>query len=331
MISFRPFRNFDPPALAKLWNRSLPGRNVARPLSAHTFDALIVGKLHFDPAGLIVAERNGRIVGFVHAGFAPERADGPSHRLSYELGTVGLLVVEDDLDDAEVEMGLMVQAERYLVSRGASVIYAGGQYPLNPFYWGVYGGSEWPGILGSHRSFLRAVERAGYEPASTAVLLELDLNRSDVRDPLGPVHRRRVRFEVSDDTMMSRWWDALAIGQFRPTAYRLVNRVDDTPLAWATTWDMSASGQADNRGRLGLIALEVDVPQRRKGYGRHMVFEILRHGRDQLAGTLVVQTMSTNLPALALYQSIGFEQTDTATLFRLPVRQGLRRAGESIG
>lgn len=330
MTSFRSFRNFDPPALAKLWNRSLPGRFVARPLSAHDFDALVVGKLDFDPAGLIVARRDGRIVGFVHAGFGPEQPEGPAHRLSHQLGTVGMLVVEGDLEDAEVEHGLMLEAERYLVGRGASVVYAGGQYPLNPFYWGVYGGSEWSGILGSHRGFLRAVGRAGYEPVSTTVLLEADLSRPEVRDPLGPVLRRRVRFEVSDDTMMSRWWDALAIGQLRPTAYRLVTRLDEQPLAWATTWDMAESGQGEGKGRLGLVALEVEPRYRRQGYGRHMVAEILRHGRDLLASTVAVQTMSTNLPAIALYQSIGFEQVETATLFRLPVGQGLRRAGEPM-
>ncbi|MBX6316617.1 MAG: GNAT family N-acetyltransferase, partial [Isosphaeraceae bacterium] len=140
MTRFRPFRNGDPPALVDLWNRGLPDRGVVRPLTVHEFDALVMGKLHFEAAGLIVAEREGRVLGYAHAGFGPEQPHGPSHRLDTQMGTVGMLITEPGLDDPDLERGLFLAAERYLRRRGAAVIYAGGQYPLNPFYWGLYGG-----------------------------------------------------------------------------------------------------------------------------------------------------------------------------------------------
>ncbi len=74
MTHFRPFRNGDPPALAELWNRGLPEHEVARPLSAHEFDAQIAGKLHFEAPGLIVAERDTRIIGL------PTRVSGRTTR-----------------------------------------------------------------------------------------------------------------------------------------------------------------------------------------------------------------------------------------------------------
>ncbi len=77
MIRYRPFRNADPPALAGLWNRGLPSLGVAVPLGAHEFDAMIVDKPTFDPAGLVVAEdEGGRAVGFAHAGFGPADSGG---------------------------------------------------------------------------------------------------------------------------------------------------------------------------------------------------------------------------------------------------------------
>ena len=64
-----------------------------------------------------------------------------------------MLVVEPDLDDRDLVLGLIEEAERYLRERGAKVVYAGGLFPLNPFYWGIYGGSEGCGVLSGHQPF----------------------------------------------------------------------------------------------------------------------------------------------------------------------------------
>ncbi len=319
MIRFRPFRNGDTPALVDLWNRALPDRNVVRPLSVHEFDALVMNKLNFDRAGLIVAEREGRLVGFVHAGFGPVEPQGPSQRLDTAMGTIAMHVIEPGTDDPELERGLFVEAERYLRHRGAAVFYCGGQYPLNPFYWGLYGGSEFAGVLDSHAAFRDAARRAGYEPSATTALLEADLTVAERRDPKLTMLRRMVRVEVENDAVTDGWWEALAIGFFNPSRFLLVDRSDSRIVAHAWTWDI-ASGFAigDGRSRIGLIQLEVHPTYRRRGLGRLVVSECMKHARSQLADRLCVQTSSTNVPALGLYASLGFEATEQATLYRLP-------------
>lgn len=324
MTHFRPFRNDDPPVLVDLWNRGLPDAGVALPLSPHEFDALVMGRLHFEAAGLVVAERDGQVVGFVHAGFGPAEPAGPSLRLDPALGTVALLVLEPELDDPELEHGLFVAAEAYLRRRGAAVFYAGGQAPLNPFYWGLYGGSEFSGVLATDQTFLRAAERAGYEPVSTTVLLEADLSRAEVRDPKAALLRRQTRLEVTEDALLARWWDALAIGLFRPTTFQLLDRATGEVLARATTWDMAGFERVDGRVRAGLVGLEVEPAHRRKGLGRFLVAEILRRARDQSAEVVAAQTAATNAPALALYDALGFAPIETATLFRLPAELASR-------
>jgi len=199
VTNFRTFRNGDAPALADLWNRGVPDSGAARPLTGHEFDCHVISKTTFDARGLIVAERQGRIIGFAHAGFGPDEPVGAPYRMNYELGTIAMLVVEPGPQDEELETGLVHAAEHYLRHRGAKVIYAGGQSPLNPFYWGLYGGSEFAGILSSHREFLRAVVRAGYESVSETVLMEADLDRPEVRDPRSPLIRRVARVEVVED------------------------------------------------------------------------------------------------------------------------------------
>ena len=319
MTHFRRFRNSDTPALTGLWNRGTPEMCVVRPLTVHEFDEHIVGAPYFEAEGLIVAERDGVPIAYAHAGFGPGDPADPPLQLSYEIGTVAMLIVDRGSIDPDVERSLLTQAEKYLRSRGAKVVYAGGQFPLNPFYWGFYGGSEWAGVLSGHTAFHRAALQAGFEPVSTTVLLEADMTGPPRgRDPRSVMIRRNTRLDVSEDALPKSWWEALAIGDFRPTHYRLVARSDETVLASATTWDMTWFGRRDGRSRIGMLDLEVHRDHRRKGYGRYLVDEIDRLARSQSIAAVSVQTRSTNTPATALYQSLGFVPVENATLYRLP-------------
>jgi RimJ/RimL family protein N-acetyltransferase len=294
---------------------------VVRPLTPHEFDALVVGRIDFDREGMIVAERQNQVVGYAHAGFGPRQPFGPRHRLDRSLGTVAMLLMEPTLPEPEpqTERRLLLEAERYLRARGAEVLYAGGQAPLNPIYWGIYGGSEFSGILDGHATFRDAIARAGYEAAATTVLLEIDAASGESKDPRALLFRRQLRLEVFEDVLPHGWWQALAIGLFRPTMFQLVERATNQLVARASTWDIpSGYGIADGRARTALIEVEVDTRYRRRGYGRHIVSEILRHVRGRTTDVISVQTSSTNTAALALYRSIGFAPVETATLYRLP-------------
>lgn len=321
MIRFRRFRNTDPPALAELWNRAAPRRAVVRPLGPHEFDAIVIDNLGFEADGLIIAERDGGAVGFVHAGFGPLDPRARAGEFDRSIGTIAQLIidVEPGREDAEVEIGLIHAAEAYLRGRGASVIYAGGQDPVNPFYASIYGGSEFAGILSAHDAFLRAVMRRGFEPVSTSVILEADLSRPEPRDPRSTILRRQVHWAVSDDAKPDGWWQELAIGLYQPDRIAIQSKSDDVVIASAKTWGIAGGCKMeDGRARAGLIDVEVDPSFRRKGYGRLLLTEAFRHARSRYIDLMVVATRESNEPALALYKAMGFKPIETATLFRLP-------------
>ncbi len=318
VVRFRPYRNADTPALAKLWNRGLPDRGAVRPVSPHEWDAMVVGRVDFDPRGLIVAEEAGRVVGFSHAGFGPPEPGSSGHRLDREMGTVAMLVVAPDRDVELVRRGLFEAAEAYLRTLGAKVLYAGGQSPLNPFYWGSYGGSEFAGILDRHDAFRHAAVESGYQAVATTELLEADLAAVEARDPLAAVHRRQTHLEVTEDAEPSSRWEALALGGTQIARFRLATKLDDAEIATASTWDMAAFGRVDGKARIGLYAVEVAPAHRRKGFGRFLVAEILRHARGQWGEVVSVQTGSANIAALRLYRACGFQPAGTSTLYRRP-------------
>lgn len=319
MIHYRPFRNADPPALVKLWNAAVPESSSARPLGVHELDEHAFNPPIFDPEGLIIAERDGGPVGFVHAGFGPD-GSSPDHplRLDHEMGVVAMLAVPSGEDDAETARGLVVEAERYLRRKGAKVLYGGGVIPMNPFYWGLYGGSEAAGVPSSHFLFNSALSGLGYEPVSTAVHLHFDLHRPDPRDPRSGVLRRQFETVIEEDPVGASWWEILALSNFHPVRVGLRSRADGVEVARAFAWDMTWFGRTDARPRLGVFGVEVDPAHRRKGYGRFLFGEIIRHAREAGVRTMEVQALADNEPAMILYQVLDFEPVEQSTVFRLP-------------
>jgi len=320
VILYRPFRNSDPPSLARLWNRAIPESGAVRPLRVHELDVHAFGSVYFDREGLIVAESEGVAIGFVHAGFGPDPPIGqfPPLTVSTAMGTIAMMVVEPGAHASEVAEGLLYEAERYLRSRGARVIYAGGQWPLNPFYWGLYGGSECSGGVSAHPFFPAALVNSGYEAIMAVGSLQFPLDQPDPRDPRAILIRRQTELEVEEDALPVDWWQNQAIGDFHLAHFRLLDREGEVVLARATTFDMSWFGREDGRSRLGLVEIEVASSHRRKGYGRYLVTEVMKWARQHGFMLLDLQTLSTNIPALSFYGAVGFDVIDQSTVYRLP-------------
>ncbi|WP_152051669.1 GNAT family N-acetyltransferase [Tautonia marina] len=317
MTTFRTARNDDIPALVRLWNEGTPSYGVARPLKPRELTEACYNHLGFSLQDLIVAEENGRPIGFVHSGFGPVEAAGASHRLDRSMGTIAMLAIGPEADEGVGPL-LIEQSVARLRAEGAQVIYAGGQYPLNPFYWGIYGGSEFAGILREHDAFHRAARASGFNEVARSILLERDLSGSAEPgfDPKSVLLRRRFQLTVEEDAAFASWWDALALGATYAIRFQLEDSAGRA-VATATTWDMAGFERLDGRLRAGLIDVEVANESRRQGLGKYLIREVIRYHMQRGIHALAVQTRAPNEAALALYQSLGFEAVDEAMLYRL--------------
>ena len=318
MYSFRPFRNSDPPRIARLWSSQPPHRGLAQPVSASVLEMCLFSKHYFDPNGLIVATEGDEVVGFAHAGFGPNEAhDG----LETDTGTTFMVMVRDKLWQSDLPDQLLAQSEAYLRRRGAKVLYGGGINPMNGFYLGLYGGSELPGVLLSDVHMRSLLSRNHYRERGRVVILQRDLVRFR---PMVNRDQRRVAREVNFETVYSPttpdWWSTSVYGNLERIRFFLRRRRQDKVLACTTFWDVEPLASSWGLRAAGMFDLWVDDECRRHGYGTYLLGESFKELHKRGITTVETQTMLTNAPAIEFYKNLGFAPIDHGLVFRREAR-----------
>jgi ribosomal protein S18 acetylase RimI-like enzyme len=314
VYQFRPFLNSDPPQLAEIWRSQPPQRGIVQPMSATLLDQFVFSKPYFEREGLIVAVRDGRPVGFVHAGFGP---NDDRTALSTDLGTTHLLMLHSDSVDAALADELLARSEAYLEHRGAKVLYAGGIRPLDGFYLGLYGGSEIPGVLATDLVLGDAARRNGYREIDRVLVLRRDLGRLR---PAVTWEQRRLRRMATCREQYCRapasWWEACTTGAFERLDFFLENSTSSQPLASVSFWDIEPLSTSWRVPTAGMFDLHVAPEARRQGLATYLLGEAFMRLRNRGIVLVEAQTMRGNTPALAMYQKLGFETVDHGYVFR---------------
>lgn len=314
VYELRPFRNSDPPHLAEIWRSQPPQRGILQQVSAPILEFGVFSKQHFDRNGLIVAVRDGRPAGFVHAGFGPNEQGSA---IETDLGTTHVLMLRGGEQDDVLAGELLAASENYLRGRGAQVLYAGGIQPLNSFYLGLYGGSEIPGVLQSDTLLQQAARTHGYDESGRVHILQNDLVR--FRPPVSRDMRTIKRTTAMVETLDPRarnWWEACVWGCLQRNRFQLLDRYRHTHIATATFWDVQPMSTGWGMCTAGLAELYVEPEYRRRGAATYLVSEALRLLRRRGASVVEAQTMAANEAALAFYDKLGFSRVDEGVVFR---------------
>ena len=314
-MNYRHFLNSDPPGLAQVW-RKQSSRSTATYVTPQVLEDFVFSKPYFDNQGLIVAEDQGSIVGFAHAGFGPneERTD-----IATDVGTTCLTLVMPEVEFAPITHELIQRSEAYLQTRGAGLLYAGSVYPLNPFYLGFYGGSELPGVVASDRDMVAAYHAAGYEEIDQCVILTCDLtefrspiDRKSVRNKRLYTVRRRAPGPPVD------WWEACTRPPTEMTVFEIASVDDGQPVGSVTFWLIEPLSTSRQTPIAGLTRLEIDKSLRGQGLATFLNAEALHVLRDAGIRSVEVQTMQANQQAITLYKKLGFREVDQGIILRKP-------------
>jgi len=314
MLSYRAFNNTDPPRVAALWRSRAGQPGLVQPVSADLFEQFVFGKLYFDYEGLILAFDDDRPVGFAHAAFGPsEKWD----RIATDTGVICVVVVRPDCAEAEVAEGLVERSEAYLSRHGAKVVYGGAAAPQSPFYLGLYGGSQLPGVLDSDVLARDLYRSRGYEEIDRTFLFRRRLG--DFRplvDRYQVQFRRRMIVDVKMDPPARNWWEACITCDFDVTRFEVTQRGDHTVLASATYRRMEPTSHSDPGRVAGLLDLSVAPSHRRQGLATFLLGESFRQLGRQGVSSVEAQATQQNPPGVGLCRKLGMEPKDEGIVFR---------------
>ena len=313
-LTIRPFVNTDPPIVASLWKRSVRPRGFVHPLSVRVWETEVFSKPFFDRRGFLLAEIDDKVVGFIHAAFGP---DEQFRNLDRELGVVAMLAVPTHPDQVTIEDALLAAAEGFLRQQGAHVLYGGQIQPLAPFYFGLYGGSEMPGVLASDQAMNDLFCRSSYHEISRCLLLQRELY--GFRPPLDRQlmqNRRQFHVEAEFNPAPATWWQACLWSNIDRTRFRLYPRQGGPPVGSVTYWNMETFSASRGVSSVGLIELEVAPAQRNQRLATFLVAESLRRLHEEGVKLVEVQTMMDNGIARRLYDRLGFVEFNQGIVYR---------------
>jgi len=314
MVEYRRFRNTDPPQIRRLWQECGLGRGAAVPCDADSFETVVFSQPYFDPNGLIVAVDSGVVVGYIHAGFC---ARANESGLDRSKGVICAAMVQPSHRRQGIGRELVRRAEAYLRERGAQAIFAGPAHPRDPFYFGIYGGSQPAGFLESDPLAQPFFTSLGYAPVERHIVYQRSLE--DKSDPIGirlMALRRTTQLVAPDHPSVNSWWWQTRTGRLDSVELMLSPKSSDACLARLTVVGLDFYLPRWNRRSIGLMDLRVDESQRRKGYAQALLVEVCRRVRSEMIQLVEAHVEEGDTVSAKLLESAGFHRVDAGVVYR---------------
>lgn len=313
VITYRHFRNPDPPLIVELWNTAFSGPRIVPVQSAILLEYFTFAKPYFDPRGLVLAVQGGKPVGMVHLGFGP----GPGRAsLDRSSGVIALLGVAPSCRGRGVGRELLRLGEEYLRQQGATAAVAGCLAPDNPFLFGLYGGCDTAGLLASEPAARLFFERNGYVPARACGIFRRQLARLEpLNDPRLEEARRRYDI-IAAPYRRAGWWHECVLGPVEAVEYRLQDKETAEVPGRAVLWDMDTFAMHWGMSCVGLFDLTVAPVHRRRGLAKYLLENMLRHLRQRSFHLFEAQADLSCPAAQGLLRAFEFEQVEAGLCLR---------------
>lgn len=315
MIEYRAFLNTDPPLIVDLWSRLRPVEGLVSSIDEETLEKHILSKIYFDRHGFFVATEHDRIIGFAHAGFAPN--DGLSD-LDKSCGVVSQLRIEPRENHHAIEQHLLSLVVEYLRAEGAQTITAGCKFPYSPFYLGLYGGSRHPGTLDTDTDTIQAFIKFGFTVCDQVTIMERLLDGfKTISDRQQMSVRRSYLINASTYPIEQSWWESCTLGIADRERFTVIGKRSKLVCGAVSYWDLKPQSLAHSHPSRGLYGLNTDPQFRRSGLATYLVGESLKHLAASGIHRVEAQTRISDEASLKLFKKLGFQQVASSKLMKL--------------
>lgn len=310
MLDYRTFRDNDPPRLVAVWNDTFTQRGAPKLANNTLLERYVLSKSIFDPKGLIVAESNGVVVGWAHAAMSGNPFS------TQPVGVTCLIGVRPAHQRQGIGTELLNRCEQYLRDRRAETLQAGGHWPNNPFYMGLYGGCESPGFLVSEPLAEPFFVKHGYRIEQKIHVLQRKLDQPmKMFDPRFVPLRNRYDLQFGSPRRLLSAWHEMVHGYVDPLQFVLNDRQTGSWVARTLVWEMEAFALAWRRPTVGIFDFEVNPPYRRQAIGRYFLSLIMKYIQEQFFTLVEIQLEETNVEGLRFLRSLDFEHVDTGQVY----------------
>ncbi len=283
-------------------------------MSVDLLEESVFSKPYFDNAGLIVAVNGDTLVGFAHGAFGFNE-DGSD--LATERGVIGMVMVRPTHRRQGIGRELLRRAEQYLRDRGSHTVCGGGISRDNPFYTGLYGRSDLPGVWASYKPAAAFFSACGYQEVGHTRSLECDLHefRPTVNREQMQI-RRRSQLAAYYDPPPASWWRACTLGGFTLIAFELKDRDGGPTIGAATFWRHDHVSTRNGDHAVGLLDVTVSDEQRRQGLATFLLGESFRQLHSEGYDRVEAQVDADDTSAQALFDKRHFQPVDRGVTFR---------------
>ena len=316
MTLYRPFRNGDPPQLARLWNAAGLGRGAVAGVTVELLDHLLFSQQHFRRESVVVAEAGGEVVGAALLGFGP--GDGGEH-CDRTRGVVSAVLVHPDHRGRGIGRECVRRAVERLRTDGAVTVTAGPAPPADPFLVGLYGGSEPAGFLESDPAAAGLMAACGFSPVRRRVVLHRDAAEPCRTGFQTLAARRKCDLRVREAGEGASWWWATRHGRLDTLRFTLSPKMPRAagppePAATVTLSGLDLYAPRWGVRAVGLHGLTWSAAGS-PAHAQALLTEVLRRLREQAVDLAEVHADSDDVERLALLDRLGFREVDAGVVY----------------
>lgn len=297
-----------------LWDESAQGRGAAANLRCDQFESHLFSLPYFDRDGLILAWDGDRLVGLVHAGFGSTPA---GDNLQKQTGVICAIAVHPEYRNRGIGRNLIERAESYLRDNGAVSIFAGPSEPLDPFFFGLYGGAQPSGFLVSDKTMAPFLKEMDYVPFERHGIFQRDITEQNDPVTMRLVNiRRKMQLAIARQQDDVSWWWVSRYGRMDSVRFQLVPKGVGSHVAGVTVLGLDFYLDKWEQRAIGLTDLLVEPNERQQGYGQALLLEVCRRMREEMVTLIEAHAAESNLAGVGVLESAGFKRVDTGVVYQ---------------